>query len=228
MRIYFVIDILNGKVVRAFKGLREKYFPIHEFSKVVSSSNVIDVISTIKPRFLYIADLDRIMGRGSNIEIIEKVMAEHVIVDLGFRDKNEINEIQNLKFTPVLGTETFDMTKLEEVEGDIFVSIDLKGDKLLDASKSFKNWLELLEYLNTFDLMGVIILMLDRVGTGTLSINILTKAIELSDNPTFAGGGISSLKDIERLKDLGYEGVLISTAVHLGKIPIDIVQKGVI
>ncbi|HIP25567.1 MAG TPA: HisA/HisF family protein [Archaeoglobus profundus] len=225
MKIYFVVDILDGRVVRAFKGLRDRYIPIHEFSRVVSSSDVFEVIRTIKPRFLYIADLDRIMGTGSNIEIIEKVVAEDIIVDFGFRDWNEIH---NLKFTPVLGTETFNVMRLEEVERNVFVSIDLKGDVLLDASRSFKNWIELLEYLNTFDLMGVIILMLDRVGTGTLSLNVLTKAIELSDNPTFAGGGINDLDDIIRLKELGYDGVLVSTAVHLGKIPLDIVQKGYI
>ena len=225
MKIYFVIDILNGKVVRAFKGFRDRYAPIHEFSKVVNSSDVSDVIRTIKPRFLYIADLDKIMGIGSNTKIIENVMAEHVIVDFGFRDWKEV---YNLKFTPVLGTETFDITKLEKIERDVFVSVDLKGNELLDASRSFKNWIELLEYLNTFDLMGVIILTLDRVGTGTLSLDILTKAIQLSDNPTFAGGGICSMRDILTLKELGYDGALISTAVHLGRIPLDIVQKGVI
>ena len=225
MKIYFVVDILNGRVVRAFKGLRDRYTPIHEFSKVVSSSDVFEVIRTIKPRFLYIADLDRIMGTGTNAKIIEKVIAEEVIVDFGFRDQNEI---YNLKFTPVLGTETFNMMKLEEVKKKVFVSVDLKGNELLDASRSFKNWIELLEYLNTFDLMGVIILMLDRIGTGTLSLDILTKAIEISDNPTFAGGGINDLDDLMKLKELGYDGVLISTAVHLGKIPLDIVQKGYI
>ena len=224
MRIYFVIDILNGEVVRAVRGEREKYIPIHLFSEIVNGSDPFEVLDAVKPRYLYVADLDRIMGKGSNIKTIEKLNADHIIADCGFKD---VDDLENLNFTPVLGTETFDITKLESVD-DVFVSVDLKDRKLLDASNSFRDWIEALEFLNSFELLGVIILTLDRVGTGSLDIELLAKAVEISTNPIFAGGGVKDLEDLLKLKEIGCGGALISTAVHTKSVPIDIVRRGYI
>jgi phosphoribosylformimino-5-aminoimidazole carboxamide ribotide isomerase len=65
-RIIFVLDILNGKVVHAVKGEREKYGPIHNFSKVCESSDPLHIVDELSPRELYIADLNRLEGSGNN------------------------------------------------------------------------------------------------------------------------------------------------------------------
>ncbi|RLI83702.1 HisA/HisF family protein, partial [Archaeoglobales archaeon] len=74
MRLYFVTDLLNGIVVRGVSGKREEYKPVHLESKLnLPSSDLFVVIREIKPKNLYVADLDRIMGKGDNIDAIEKL-----------------------------------------------------------------------------------------------------------------------------------------------------------
>jgi phosphoribosylformimino-5-aminoimidazole carboxamide ribotide isomerase len=115
MRIYFAMDLLNGEVVRAFRGDREGYGPIHLSSRVLKRSDLFYTVKTIKPRYLYIADLDRIMGKGDNKKKIEEISKEvkHLIADCGFRNPSELDEIE---FDPVLGTETFNVRLLSKVK----------------------------------------------------------------------------------------------------------------
>ncbi len=226
MKVYFVMDLLSGVVVKAVRGERSKYKPIHLSSKILQSSNPCQVIEKIRAKYLYIADLDRITGKRDNTRTIEDLSkkVDHLIADCGFRDVTEIDAID---FDPVLGTETFDIRDLDKVQKKAFVSLDIKGDSLLDSSGCFRNWKGALEFLNSFRLGGVIILTLHRVGTGTsLDFEILEKAVEISDNPVFAGGGVKDMDDLMKAKEIGCSGVLIATAVHERDIPLEIVRRG--
>ena len=183
-------------------------------------SDVEYVIDKVKPRNLYVADLDRIMGIGDNIQIIERLNVERLIADCGFMS---LEETKNAKFTPVLGTETFNVLELRD--GDYIVSVDFK-EKLLDRSGKFKNLKEMLEYLNSFNLAGVLVLPIHSVGTMKYDFSLLEKALKLSDHRILTGGGFKSLDDLYKAKDLGVNGVLIATAVHKGLIDVEIVRKG--
>jgi len=226
MKIYFVMDLLNGVVVKAVRGERAEYEPIHLSSKILQSSNPYQVIEEIRAKYLYIADLDRITGKGDNTRIIEDLSkrVDHLIADCGFRDVAELDAID---FDPVLGTETFDIRKLYKVQKKVFVSLDIKDDSLLDSSGSFRGWKDALEFLNSFRLGGVIILTLHRVGTGSsLDFDILEKAVEISDNPVFAGGGVKDMDDLLKAKEAGCSGVLVASAVHERNIPLEVVKQG--
>jgi|Deesub1362A_J573_1020465.scaffolds.fasta_scaffold00028_103 phosphoribosylformimino-5-aminoimidazole carboxamide ribotide isomerase len=228
MKLYFVTDLLNGLVVRGMSGKRQEYKPVNLESELsLPSSNPIEVIEFIKPKNLYVADLDRIMGKGDNIDTIGKLttFVDDLIADCGFKDPSEIKK---LKFSPVLGTETFDIRQLERIENpqNVVVSIDIL-DSILDASSSFKSWLDMVDFLNSFRLKGTIILTLKKVGTSSsLDWRLLEKAIEVSTNPVFGGGGVRSLEDVEKAKEIGCYALLVSTAVHLGKIPLGTIQRG--
>jgi len=52
--------------------------------------------------------------------------------------------------------------------------------------------------------------------------------LDLSEHPVYLGGGVSGIEDLEKLKELGCSGVLISTAVHRKAIPLDFIRKGFI
>jgi phosphoribosylformimino-5-aminoimidazole carboxamide ribotide isomerase len=225
MRIYFVMDLMQKKIVRAIGGERSDYKSIHLSSVVLKRDDPFYALDVIKPRYLYIADLDRIAGKRDSMEVIESILekrkVKHLIADCGFK---ELSEIENLKFDAVLGSETFNLKKLEAEKKVKFVSLDIK-DVLLDASKSFKEWKEALTWLNSFDL-NVIILSLSRVGTLAFDCGLFERAAELSSNPLFAGGGIRDVNDILRLKDIGYNGVLVATALHMGKIEPELIRRG--
>lgn len=221
MKVFFVIDIKNGKVVAGKSGKREKYKSIAELSQIVDSDNPVRVIEKVRPKYLYAADLDRIMGEGDNFDALTTLstLTHQLIADCGFRFKEEM---ENLPFIPVVGTETFDITKLDR---KCYVSLDFKGG-FLDASKKFRNWRDAIEYLNTLDLYGVIVLPIHSVGTMKPDFALLQSVLDISDNPVLLGGGISGLKDLERLKDMGCSGVLVATAVHRKEIPVEVVRRG--
>ena len=227
MKVVFVIDILNGEVVRGYRGEREKYKPISHFSKIVDNSDPHKVVEELKPKYLYIADLDRIMGKGNNFNTILglKNEVEEIMADCGFKWPNEVV----YDIFPVLGTETFNIRRLDELDTKkIYVSVDLKEDGFLDASNSFKNWIEALEFLNSFELRGIIVLTLHKVGTSTsLDFEILKKAIEMSGNPIYGGGGIKNVDDLIKAREIGCKGVLVSTAIHNGSILVDVIRKGI-
>lgn len=225
MKLYFVMDLLHNEVVRAVRGEREKYQPVHFNSKLLDTSDPQKVIEQVNPRYIYVADLDRIIGEGDNTKVINTISenVEHLMADCGFK---EVWELKNLGFDGVVGSETFKLRQLEEDPANVrYVSLDIK-DRFLDASNSFHMWEEALKWLNSFELKGVIILTLSRVGTLSLDWSILDKAAKISDNPLYAGGGIKSREDILKLKDLGFEGVLIASAFHEGKIDPEVIRQG--
>jgi len=218
---------MNGLVVRGERGERAAYRPINEFSSIVNSSSPVEVIQSVKPKYVYIADLDRIMRKGDNFGTILKIKryVKDLIADCGFRESKELPE---LDFNPVVGTETFDVRQLEGLDDlrRITVSVDIL-DELMDASSNFGDCMEVIEYLNSYRLKGVIILTLRRVGTSSsLDWELIEKVLDVSHNPVFVGGGVKSMEDVERARDMGCRGVLIATSVHNGEIPIEVVRRG--
>ncbi len=221
MKIFFVLDIKERKAVLAERGEREKYRPLIEKSLVVKSSDPVEIVKNLKPRYLYVADLDRISGVGDNFEIIEDLstLVEDIIADCGFRNAEELSAV---KFKAVVGTETFDITKIDT---KCYVSLDFR-DSFLDSSGKFKNWKDAVEFLNSLELYGLIVLNLRRVGSLKPDFELFLEILELSDNPVLFGGGIGSISDLERLKEMGCEGVLIATAIHRKLLPLSLIQNG--
>lgn len=227
MRLVFVMDIMNGLVVLAEGGERYKYRPIEEKSEIVKKSNPLEVLSEIKPRFLYVADIDRILGTGSNLILLNSMFSkvEEMIADCGFRTPAELEDI---KFIPVLGTETFDLRKLSDVDIECYVSLDFHEDRFIDSSGRFGDFRSAVEFLNSFSLRGLIVLNLKRVGSGSPDLELLSNVMSFSENPVYLGGGVGGMKDLEMLRSLGCKGVLISTAVHRKKIPLELIRRGFI
>ena len=84
---------------------------------------------------------------------------------------------------------------------------------------------ELIRKLNEFDLKDIIILDLGKVGTSAgINKDLLKKMAGISAHKIIVGGGIKDLDDIVVLKDLGIDGALVATAVHNGKIPIELIH----
>lgn len=222
MKLFFVMDIKNGEVVAAKGGEREKYRPVKEISLITKTSNPLALLEEIKPKYLYVADLDMIEEKGDNKSILNSMTEKvsELIADCGFRS---CEELEGSKFIPVVGTETFDITQLNK---KCYVSLDFR-DEFLDASKKFSSWQMAVEFLNTLDILGVIVLPLRNVGSLSANFDLATKVLNLSDHPVMLGGGISDVKDLEIAKDLGLDGVLLATAVHLGRVPVELIRNGV-
>ncbi|MCS7119237.1 MAG: HisA/HisF family protein [Archaeoglobaceae archaeon] len=221
MKIFFVLDIKKGIAVLAERGEREKYMPISYRSSILKTNDPIAVVKNLKPRYLYVADLDRISGIGNNFETLKSIskLVEEMIADCGFRNADELEKID---FKPVVGTETFDITKINR---KCYVSLDFR-DSFLEASGKFHNWVEVVEFLNELELEGVIVMNMRKIGSLTPDFDLTSKILDISENPVFIGGGIGSISDLEKLRDMGCKGVLVATAVHKKILPLDLIQKG--
>ncbi|MEM2097392.1 MAG: HisA/HisF-related TIM barrel protein [Methanothrix sp.] len=227
MRCIFVMDIYNGEVVHAVRGERSCYRPINTFSRMVSTSDPIEIVEILAPKEVYIADLDRLSGSGDNLQVIESISSRAItMADIGISSISDLSLLPE-SATPVLGTETASVDLISKASDlrDVVVSIDMKHRRVISKSGDLDP-LDLIKDMNDLDLLGIILLELDRVGTseGT-DIEFLSRAVASSDHPILVGGGVRGLSDIDALKEIGVQGVLVATSVHSGGIPLEMIRR---
>ena len=228
----FVMDLLDGVVVHAKRGEREKYVPIHRFSSIVTSSDPACVIETIKPKEVYIADLNRLMSTGNNRPILKDLRTRNrdlrIMLDYGVKGMEDLKEAVDAEMADkfVLGTETISFELLEEASKsdiitDICISLDLFNNEVLTSDTRMKiDPLQLIKELNKFPVRDVIVLELNRVGTKSgIDFEFLARAVELSEHDILCGGGVRNCEDVDKMAAIGVKGALVATAVHDGGIP---------
>ncbi len=230
MQCIFVLDILNGAVVHALRGERSLYKPVAEFSRVTGSSDPLQILDELSPAKVYVADLDMIMGRGNNLELIQEISRRvRTMADTGASRSSDLDRLPPFVL-PVLGTETASISLIREVSGQrrIVASLDMSNRRVLsrDSALADRSPLEILEEMNHLDLDGVIIMELDRIGTSAgLDREFLKKATKISNHSLILGGGVKDEKDLGALEEIGFSGALVSTAIHNGKIQLKWIQS---
>lgn len=239
MKVIPVIDVLNGIVVHAIKGVRKEYQPLQ--SVLTKSVEPLEVARTFKNlgfRELYIADLDAIIDCSTNFTTLKSLTDEidiKLMVDAGVTSIERAHNLLDSGVSKlIIGTETLQTKSFVGQAVDIFgserviVSLDLKGDKILDKL-GFESCTDPLCLLKEFKDMGVsqiIVLDLKRVGSGEgINIDFLRKVISESGVDVFVGGGIRDMNDLVELKNLGVSSTLVATALHTGKISIDELKR---
>jgi len=226
------MDLLDGVVVHAKRGEREKYVPIHRFSSIVTSSDPARVLETIKPKEVYIADLNRLMSTGNNRPILKDLRTRNmdlrIMLDYGVKGMEDLKEAIDAEMADkfILGTETISIELLEEASksdmiNDICISIDLFNNEVLTSDTRLKiDPLQLIKELNKFPVRDVIVLELNRVGTKSgIDFEFLARAVELSEHDILCGGGVRNCEDVHKMAAIGVKGALVATAVHDGDIP---------
>jgi phosphoribosylformimino-5-aminoimidazole carboxamide ribotide isomerase len=221
----FVFDILNGAAVHALRGERSRYKPVASFSQVTDSSDPLQILDELRPARVYVADLDRIMGRGDNLSLISEISTRtRTIADTGASKLSDLASLPS-SVIPVLGTETASLSLMEELSGQrrMIASLDMANHRVLSRDEALADCspFEVLEELNHLDLEEIIILELNRVGTSAgLDEAFLKKAAGISSHPLILGGGVKDEGDLLTLEEIGFCGALVATAVHNGKIPL--------
>jgi len=224
------MDLLGGNVVHAVKGERSKYKPI-QGSMICDSSDPFEIISSVKPHELYIADLDHIQDIGDNFEIIKKISGKtKTMVDIGVKNMEDVQKCAQIADTVIIGTETayFDVIEKAAIQfpDRIIVSIDMKNGYVLTKDMTMEDRPEdIIKRLNNIEINEIILLDLGKVGTGAgIDENFLNDIADLSRHNILVGGGIKNLGDIETLRRLGINGALAATALHNGNIPISFIH----
>mgnify|MGYP005848423907 CR=1 FL=1 len=240
MKVIPVIDILNGAVVHAVRGLRSHYQPLQ--SIITKSVLPIEVAKSFKAlgfSELYVADLDAIVDCSTSFAPLKRIVEEtglSLMVDAGITSLNRAQQLLETGVSKlVIGTETltsktFIAEAVRQFGNDrIVVSLDLKDDKVL-AKPEFDGCLDPMYLMQEFKSLGVkrvIVLDLTRVGSGEgVNIAFFKKALTLSLE-VYVGGGVRGIQDLVELKALGASGALVATALHTGKISIgDLKREG--
>jgi phosphoribosylformimino-5-aminoimidazole carboxamide ribotide isomerase len=229
-RIIFVLDILNGNAVHAVRGERAKYQSV-KGSVVCNSSAPVDIISTVIPKEAYIADLDYLQHLGDNFGLIEQISEmTKTMVDIGPENMDDVEKCERITDTVIIGTETASLDLIaaaaERFPGRINVSIDMKYGVVLTKDRKLEmKPRELITKLNDSDIKDIIILDLSKVGTSAgIDVDFLKEVAGLSNHNILAGGGIRDMDDIHALEKIGIRGALAATAVHNGKIPVELIH----
>jgi phosphoribosylformimino-5-aminoimidazole carboxamide ribotide isomerase len=153
------------------------------------------------------------------------------MADIGAENMKDVEKCANIADTIILGTETasFDLIEKAAIRfpGRINVSIDMKNGKVLAWDRDLEmDPVELVRKLNDHDIRDIIILDLARVGTGAgIDIDFLKHISKASSHYVIVGGGIKDMDDIKALERIGISGAIVATAVHSGKIPVDLIRK---
>jgi phosphoribosylformimino-5-aminoimidazole carboxamide ribotide isomerase len=220
MKLFLAMDLRQNLVVHGKSGQRETYKPLDW--GISLTAEPIEYIRTIKPRYIYIADLDRIEGTGSHDAMILRIAREVqcCCVDRGCRLPSDFLEGEHI--VNIVGTETGG-GDLSRYPGG-FLSIDIKNDRVIPCGKEPS---EVLAAACRWDFDGCIILNVSAVGTGQ-GINRMTmkKLRRAYDRPLYYGGGVATTGDLEEISQAGFDGAIVSTAVHRGTIPVEWIRRG--
>jgi phosphoribosylformimino-5-aminoimidazole carboxamide ribotide isomerase len=234
MEIIPVIDILNGIVVHAVRGEREKYKPIK--SILSTSPNPVEIANAFKKilnlKKLYIADLNAILRRGNNYETIKEIYEStglEIMVDMGVSDISSARRIFKYNISElIIGTETLkELNFIEEClqafgSDKIIISLDTKNGKVLGPPEiEEKRPKEVFMMLQDLGIKKIILLDLGRVGSEMgPNLDILDSLLEVSKKNVeiMIGGGVRNIKDIIEIKKRNIYGVLVATSLHNGNI----------
>lgn len=228
MLIIPAIDLKDGRCVRLLQGRAD--------AVTVFSDNPEEVArrwQDMGAELIHVVDLDgAFSGTPKNIEGIKKIRkAVSVDIELGggIRDMERIEMLLGLGITRViLGTVAIEKHELvkescRRFPGKIIVGIDAK-----DGLVAVKGWVEVTNVkakelalrMEDYGVWGIIYTDISRDGMliGP-NIEAISEMVEAVNIPVIASGGVSSIEDIKRLKEIkGLWGVITGKALYTGAI----------
>ena len=237
MKIFPAIDIKDKKCVRLIKGEFE--------NKTEYNTSPVDQAAKYKDhgfKNLHIVDLDgALTGKTVNLDIIQEIVSKY---DLKIEIGGGIRNIDNIKQYIETGVEKvilgsgaiknkeFLKEACEKFKNKIALGLDAK-----DGNLSVSGWKEnlnikttdFLKEVNDFGVSRIIFTDINRDGM-KISPNYeeTVKIAELSSCPIVISGGVSSINDIKKAKELNnkkIEGIIVGKAIYDGDIKLNELAK---
>ncbi len=236
MHIIPAIDLIDGKCVRLTKGDYN--------TKTVFDSDPLKFANdfiTSGASLIHVVDLDGAKkGRIVNIDTIKTLCENNIPIELGggVRDFESIDLLLNLGVKRViLGSiavknQEFLKDAIRKYGSEtIVLGLDCNGVLVSIHGWQENSSITCMDMLNTFKSFGgtnVIYTDISKDGmmAGT-NIEELKKLVATGLN-IVASGGISSLEDVKKCKEIGCWGAIIGKAYYLGKIDLNDAIKQVV
>jgi HisA/HisF family protein len=221
MQIIPVIDLRHGVAVQAVRGERHLYQPIRTpLSPDADALNVARGYRGVAPfPVLYVADLDAIEGRGSNLATVARLTSE--IPGLTVWLDNGAASAETAAAS--LAVPGVDLVIGSESQSDTALVAELTArwpDRIvlsLDFRDGFVGPAALLDTPALWP-GRVIAMTLGRVGSGAGPDleRISSLAAARPGLRIYAAGGVRSLDDLHAAQGAGAAGALVATAIHRG------------
>ena len=237
MKIFPAIDIKDKKCVRLIKGDFE--------NKTEYKASPIDQAAKYKDlgfKNVHIIDLDgALTGKTINLDIIKEIVSKY---DLKIEIGGGVRNIDSIKQYIDVGVEKvilgsgaiknkdFLRKACEKFKNQIALGLDEK-----DGNLSVSGWKEdlniktinFLKEVNDFGISRIIFTDINRDGMKTSpNYEETIKIAEISNCPVVISGGVSSLNDIKKAKDLDnkkIEGIIVGKAIYDGDIKLEELAK---
>ena len=233
MKIFPAIDIKDKKCVRLIKGDFENKTE-YEMSPIEQAGKYKDHGF----KNLHIVDLDgALTGEPINIDIIKDIVVKFEIkieIGGGVRNFETILKYINAGVDKViLGSAAIkDRNFLEEAckkfPNQIALGLDAKDGHLVISGwteDSDKLTTEYLKKVNDYGISRIIYTDINRDGTKqSPNFQETQKIAEISNCPVIVSGGVSSINDIKKAKELNnknIEGIIVGKAIYDGNINLD-------
>tara|TARA_Y100000590_G_scaffold36286_1_gene39318 strand:- start:2736 stop:3455 length:720 start_codon:yes stop_codon:yes gene_type:complete len=234
MKIIPAIDLMNGEVVRLFKGDPNQ--------KTVYSKNPVEIAKKWEDSgadMLHLVDLDATIGLGENYEIIREIsknISIPVQVAGGLRDITKIASTLDFAERVVIGTLAMQLKQSEQEQillemisqfgkQRLVVSIDHVNGEIVTHGWQKNTGVKLLNATNEFTNDGFSEFLTTNVSKdGTLEgpdIMSLKQICQINGTNIIASGGISKLEDVEEIKKCNPYGVILGKALYEGLISIE-------
>jgi len=219
------VDVKDGKAVRLVQGELQR-----ETSYGDPLAAALD-FQNAGAEWLHLVDLDAAFGRGSNHQILAEVVGKlDIKVELsgGIRDDQSLERALATGCARInLGTAALEnpewTSEVIKKYGDrIAVGLDVRGHTL-----AARGWTQeggdLFETLSRLDRDGCArYVVTDVAKDGTMqgpNLSLLKEVAAATKAPIIASGGVSTLDDIQALRELtplGIEGSIVGKALYAG------------
>jgi len=231
MRIIPAIDIIDGKCVRLTKG--------DYATKKIYNENPLEVAKEFEAngiQYLHLVDLD---GAKSNEIINQKVLekiATGTKLQIDFGGGIKSNEDIRIAFES--GASQITGGSIAVKNRDLFLEWIAKfgatkiilGADCLNRKIATQGWLEnsetdVIDFISNYEKSGIqYVVCTDISKDGMLqgaSNELYKEILDKTNVKLIASGGVSSIEDLIKLKNIGCEGAIIGKAIYEGKIRLE-------
>tara|TARA_B100001248_G_scaffold227661_1_gene186211 strand:- start:505 stop:1221 length:717 start_codon:yes stop_codon:yes gene_type:complete len=231
MKIFPAIDIKDKKCVRLIKGDFD--------NKTEYKNSPVDQANIFKDhgfKNLHIIDLDgALTGETVNIDIIQEIVKKSnlgVEIGGGIRSFESIQKYldagveKTILGSAAIKDKNFLKEACQKFPGKIALGLDAKDGKLSVSGwkeSSNKSTLEFLKEVNDYGVSRLIFTDINRDGTKEgPNFDETLKVASISNSPVIISGGVSSINDIKKARNLkNTEGIIVGKAIYDGDIKLE-------
>ena len=234
MKIIPAIDLMNGDVVRLYKGDPNQ--------KIIYSNDPVQIAKKWEgfgADMIHLVDLDATLGLGDNYETLKEIcqnISIPVQVAGGLRDITKIANTLDFAERVVIGTLAIQLKQSEQEsillemisqfgKDRLVISIDHVNGEIVTHGWQKNTGLKLEDVTNEFVKLGFSEFLTTNVSKdGTLEgpdIVSLEQVCKISGPNIIASGGISKLDDVQEIKKCNPYGVILGKALYEGLISIE-------